>query len=134
MLIPIQIEKNAPVPLHDQIKAQILGLIQSGRLKTGDQLPTMRALSIELAVNFNTVALAYRELDSQGVIATRRGEGTFVIQAPAAAEMQQMRASKLQSLVTALFNEARRLGYSVEEVQQVVEQQRQSAQEESKHA
>jgi GntR family transcriptional regulator len=129
----IQIDKNAPVPLHDQIKEQILGLIHAGRLKTGDQLPTMRALSIELAVNFNTVALAYRELDSQGVIATRRGEGTFVTQAPAAADMQQMRASKLQSLVTALFNEARRLGYSVAEVQQAVEQHP-SAQEESKHA
>ena len=59
--------KNAPVPLHDQIKEQILGLIHAGRLKAGDQLPTMRALSIELAVNFNTVALAYRELDSQGL-------------------------------------------------------------------
>ena len=94
----------------------------------------LRALSIELAVNFNTVALAYRELDSQGVIATRRGEGTFVTQAPAAADMQQIRDNKLQSLVAALFNEARRLGYSVEEVFQIVEQQRQSAQEESKHA
>jgi GntR family transcriptional regulator len=130
----IQIDKNAPVPLHDQIKEQILGLIQAGRLKTGDQLPTMRALSIELAVNFNTVALAYRELDSQGVIATRRGEGTFVTHAPAASEMRQMRDSKLQSLVSTLFNEARRLGYSVDEVRQAVEQQRQSAQEESENA
>ena len=131
----IQVDKAAPVPLHDQIKEQILGLIHAGRLKAGDQLPTMRALSIDLAVNFNTVALAYRELDSQGVIATRRGEGTFVTHGPAAAEMQQMRDSKLQSLVTALFNEARRLGYSAEEVRQVVEQQHQSAQqEESKHA
>ena len=130
----IQIDKNAPVPLHDQIKEQILGLIHAGRLKTGDQLPTMRALSIELAVNFNTVALAYRELDSQGIIATRRGEGTFVTHAPGAAELQQARDNKLQSLVGRLFNEARRLGYSVEEVQQAVEQQGQAAQEESKNA
>ena len=130
----IQVDKSAPVPLHDQIKEQILGLIQAGRLKTGDQLPTMRALSIELAVNFNTVALAYRELDSQGVIATRRGEGTFVTHAPAASEMRQIRDSKLQSLVSTLFNEARRLGYSAAEVQQAIEQQRQSAQEESKNA
>ena len=133
--MPIQIDKSATIPLHDQIKEQILGLIQAGRLKAGDQLPTMRALSIELAVNFNTVALAYRELDSQGVIATRRGEGTFVTHAPAETEMRQMRERKLQSLVTALFNEALRLGYSVTEVQQAVEQQRQSAQpEESNHA
>lgn len=82
----------------------------------------MRALSIDLAVNFNTVALAYRELDSQGVIATRRGEGTFVTNTPAEPEMQQIRERKLQSLVKALLNEARRLGYSPAEVQATVEQ------------
>ena len=127
----IQIDKSAPVPLHDQIKEQIVGLIHAGRLKAGDQLPTMRALSIDLAVNFNTVALAYRELDSQGVIATRRGEGTFVTRTPAEPERQQIRQSKLQSLVKALFTEAQRLGYSVDEVRQAVEQQPEPIQEEN---
>ena len=126
----IQVDKAAPVPLHDQIKEQILGLIHAGRLRAGDQLPTMRALSIDLAVNFNTVALAYRELDSQGVIATRRGEGTFVTNTLAEPEMKQIRHNKLQSMVKSLFDEARRLGYSVAEVQSVVEQQREPVQEE----
>jgi GntR family transcriptional regulator len=127
----IQVDKNAPVPLHDQIKEQILGLILAGRLKAGDQLPTMRALSIELAVNFNTVALAYRELDSQGVIATRRGEGTFVTNTPSEPEMQRVRESKLRSLVKALFDESRRLGYSVNEVRQAIEQQSKQFEEEN---
>lgn len=126
----IQVDKNVPVPLHDQIKEQILGLIYAGRLGAGDQLPTMRALSIDLAVNFNTVALAYRELDSQGVITTRRGEGTFVTNTPAEPERQQIRQSKLQSMVKWLFDEAQRLGYSVAEVQLAVEQLREQAQEE----
>ena len=126
----IQIDKNALVPLHDQIKEQILGLIHAGQLKAGDQLPTMRALSIDLAVNFNTVAHAYRELDSQGVIATRRGEGTFVTDTPPEAEMLKIRQRKLQSLVKTLFDEARRLGYSVTELQQVVEQHSQQTPQE----
>jgi GntR family transcriptional regulator len=128
--MPIQIDKNAPVPLHDQIKEQIVGLILAGRLRAGDQLPTMRALSIELAINFNTVALAYRELDSQGVIATRRGEGTFVTKTPSEPEMERLRENKLRSLAKALFDEARRLGYSFDEVRQAVEQQQIQTQEE----
>jgi GntR family transcriptional regulator len=121
--VPIQIDKSAPVPLHDQIKEQVLGLIHAGRLKAGDQLPTMRELSVELGVNFNTVALAYRELGSQGVIATRRGEGTFVINTPAEPEMQQIRLNKLESMVKALLDDARRLGYSPAELRATLEQQ-----------
>ena len=117
----IQIDKDSRVPIHDQIKEQIKGLIHAGRLKTGDQLPTMRELSIELAVNFNTVAHAYRELDGEGVISTRRGEGTFVASTPGAAEMRRIRQRKLKELVRALFAEADRLGYTAAEVQQVIE-------------
>ena len=55
----IQIDKTSGVPIYNQIKEQITGLIHAGRLNAGDQLPTIRALAIELAVNVNTVALAY---------------------------------------------------------------------------
>jgi len=119
----IQIDKTSRVPLHDQIKEQIKGLIHAGQLKTGDQLPTMRELSIELAVNFNTVAHAYREMDGEGVITTRRGEGTFVASTPGAAEMRRIRQKKLRELINALFNETDRLGYTVEEVKQALDEQ-----------
>jgi GntR family transcriptional regulator len=118
----IQIDKASRVPIHDQIKEQIKGLIHAGQLKAGDQLPTMRELSIELAVNFNTVAHAYRELDSEGVITTRRGEGTFVASTPGAAEMRRIRQKKLRELVNTLFSETERLGYAVEEVKQAIEE------------
>ncbi|OGO44991.1 MAG: hypothetical protein A2W37_10815 [Chloroflexi bacterium RBG_16_63_12] len=121
--MPIQIDKTSRVPLHDQIKEQIKGLIHAGQLKTGDQLPTMRELSIELAVNFNTVAHAYREMDGEGVITTRRGEGTFVASTPGAAEMRRIRQKKLRELINALFNETDRLGYTVEEVKQAIDEQ-----------
>lgn len=119
----IQIDKTSRVPIHDQIKEQIKGLIHAGQLKTGDQLPTMRELSIELAVNFNTVAHAYREMDGEGVISTRRGEGTFVASTPGAAEMRRIRQKKLRELINALFNETDRLGYTVEEVKQALDEQ-----------
>lgn len=119
----IQIDKTSRVPIHDQIQEQIKGLIHAGQLKTGDQLPTMRELSIELAVNFNTVAHAYREMDGEGVITTRRGEGTFVASTPGAAEMRRIRQKKLRELINALFNETDRLGYTVEEVKQAIDEQ-----------
>ena len=120
----IQIDKTSGVPIYNQIKEQITGLIHAGRLNAGDQLPTIRALAIELAVNVNTVALAYRELDSAGVIATRRGEGTFVASTPGAAEMRRLRQRKLRDLVQAFVAETRRLGYDPEEVQQAINEQR----------
>ena len=129
----IRIDKAGSVPIHDQIKDQVLGLIHAGQLKAGDQLPTMRALSIELAVNFNTVALAYRELDAAGVIATRRGEGTFVTNTGGEEELERLRQQKLQSLVRALADEAERLGYGWEEVQQALDTHRKARVEESKH-
>ena len=119
----IRVDKASRVPLHDQIKEQIKGLIHAGQLKTGDQVPTMRALSLELGVNFNTVAHAYRELDMEGVIATKRGQGTFVMGTASAAEMQRLRQEKLSNLVKALFEETDRLGYDKDEIRVVIEEQ-----------
>ena len=118
----IRIDKSSRVPLHDQIKEQIKGLIHAGLLTAGDQLPTIRALSIELLVNVNTVAHAYHELDGEGVIATERGRGTFVASTPGAAEMRRIRQRKLRELVNGLFDEFDRLGYAALEVRQAIEE------------
>ena len=112
----IRIDKNSRVPLYDQIKDQIKGLIHAGQIKTGDQLPTIRELSVELSVNFNTVALAYRDLVNQGVIITERGKGSFVASTPGEEEMQAIRREKLKNLIVALVRETDRLGYKHEEV------------------
>src|SRR4030067_3340287 len=116
----IQIDKNSRIPIYDQIKEQIKGLIHAGQISTGDQLPTIRELSVELSVNFNTVALAYRDLVNEKVIITERGKGTFVAGTPDAEEMQRIRDEKLKNLLEALAREAVRLGYTREEVGRAV--------------
>lgn len=115
----IQIDKSSRIPIYDQIKEQVKGLIHAGQIKTGDQLPTIRELSVELSVNFNTVALAYRDLVSEGVIITERGKGTFVASTPGKEEMQRIRLEMLNNLVETLIRETDRLGYSREEVGKV---------------
>lgn len=112
----IRVDKNSRVPIYDQIKEQIKGLIHAGQIKTGDQLPTIRELSVELSVNFNTVALAYRDLVNEGVIITERGKGTFVASTPGVEEMQTIRRDKLYNLIDILFRETDRLGYNRDEV------------------
>ena len=112
----IRIDKTSRVPIYDQIKEQIKGLIHAGQIRTGDQLPTIRELSVELSVNFNTVALAYRDLVNEGVIITERGKGTFVASTPGQEEMQTIRRDKLRNLIATLIQETNRLGYSYEEV------------------
>jgi DNA-binding transcriptional regulator YhcF (GntR family) len=122
----IRIDKTSRVPIYDQIKEQIKGLIHAGQIKTGDQLPTIRELSVELLVNFNTVALAYRDLVNEGIIVTERGKGTFVASTPGESEMLRIRQEKLQALVNALFEETKRLGYSRDEVRHAVEERTRS--------
>jgi len=112
----IHIDKTSRVPIYDQIKEQIKGLIHARQLHTGDQLPTIRELSVQLAVNFNTVALSYRDLANEGVIVTERGRGTFVASTPGEEEMSRIRQVKLHALVETLLQEADRLGYSRDEV------------------
>lgn len=115
----IRIDKASRVPIYDQIKEQIKGLIHSGLIKTGNQLPTIRELSVDLSVNFNTVALAYRDLVNEGVIITERGVGTFVAKTPGEQEMQAIRKEKLHNLIDSLLNETDRLGYGRDEVEDV---------------
>ena len=65
-------------PFYRQIIDQIKFGIASGKLKIGEQLPTVRALAVELKVNLNTVAKAYKELEIQNILETQQGTGTFI--------------------------------------------------------
>jgi GntR family transcriptional regulator len=77
-MIKFQLDPKAGVPFYRQIIDQIKFGIATGNLKVGEQLPTVRAVAVDLKVNLNTVAKAYKELEIQHVLETQQGTGTFI--------------------------------------------------------
>jgi DNA-binding transcriptional regulator YhcF (GntR family) len=75
---PLVVDPDASMPPYEQIRTQIVSLIDSGELAAGARLPTVRQLAVDLAVAPNTVARSYRTLESDGVVETRGRHGTFV--------------------------------------------------------
>ncbi len=118
----IRIDPKSSIPIFVQIMSQIKHLIASGALQPGQQLPTIRELAVSLTVNLHTVAHAYAELEKEGLLTIQRGRGTFVSEQSGNAQLEDVRAVKLQSLVEGLFVEALNLGYDVEEVRRAFEQ------------
>ncbi|HUV07565.1 MAG TPA: GntR family transcriptional regulator [Spirochaetia bacterium] len=76
--LEFSIDPKSGVPLYKQIILQIEMAMADGRLSSGDQLPTVRALAVELQVNPNTVARSYSELEIRGIVNTQQGTGTFI--------------------------------------------------------
>jgi GntR family transcriptional regulator len=73
-----QLDLHSGVPVYRQIIDQVRGGIAAGSLTPGDQLPTVRQLAVDLAINPNTVVRAYRELELGGLLETHQGTGTFI--------------------------------------------------------
>src|SRR5215468_3937644 len=72
------LDLHSGVPVYRQLMDQIRTGIASGALTAGDQLPTVRQLAVDLAINPNTVMRAYRELELGGLLETHQGTGTFI--------------------------------------------------------
>lgn len=73
-----QLDLYSGVPIYRQIIDQVTAAIAAGSLGTGDQLPTVRQLAVDLEINPNTVIRAYRELEIRGVLKSQQGTGTFI--------------------------------------------------------
>jgi GntR family transcriptional regulator len=72
------LDLHSGVPVYRQLIDQVRGGLASGSLSAGDQLPTVRQLAVDLAINPNTVMRAYRELEIGGLLETHQGTGTFI--------------------------------------------------------
>jgi GntR family transcriptional regulator len=119
----IQVDYESGVPIYTQIIEQIKHLVATGRLKPGDQLPTIRQLAVDLRVNPNTVVHAYHELDSQGVISTQQGRGTFIAAHPDEGRLAEMRRDRLRAIMGGALLKALSLGYKAEEIRTAFEAQ-----------
>jgi len=114
--LQIQIDLRSESPIYIQIVEQIQQLVAGGRLKPGDQLPTVRQLAADLRINFNTVARAYRILDEAGLISTQHGRGTYIWDQPSPEAAQRLRQESLQALTRRYLSQSARLGFSAAEV------------------
>jgi GntR family transcriptional regulator len=117
----IQIDHDSGVPIYVQIIDRVKHLVATGMLKPGDQLPTIRRLSVDLRVDPNTVVHAYRELDREGVISTQQGRGTFISEHPDSEQLSQLRRERLHVIIGNALLEALSLGYSAEDIRDAFE-------------
>ena len=78
----IAVDTASAVPAYEQLRTQVVALVSAGRLRPGDRLPSVRQLATDLGIAPGTVGRAYRELESAGVIETRRRTGTHIAEQP----------------------------------------------------
>jgi GntR family transcriptional regulator len=120
-----QLDLHSGMPVYRQIIDQVRGGIASGLLAAGDQLPTVRQLAVDLAINPNTVVRAYRELEFGGLIETHQGTGTFI----SAQKMKRADAERERQLTQIVADCVSRAGAAGFTVDELIEELRGLAQE-----
>jgi GntR family transcriptional regulator len=115
----IRLSTSDGVPVYRQIVNQVKYLVASGRLRPGQELPTIRALAEKLVINPNTVVHAYAELENEGLVVRRHGSGTYVAEDPTRLSSHAGREA-LSAKVDSLLADAAHLNTSVEEVIRLV--------------
>ena len=113
----VSVDLRDATPIYAQLERGLRAAIATGRLRPGDQLPTVRQLAVDLKVNANTVARVYGGLERAGVIETRRGVGSFVTtEGRSEARSAGEKAKRLRAFATQVLAEAGRAGFTVDEV------------------
>jgi len=121
--LTLQLDFRSGLPIYIQITNQIENQVVGGKLKPGDQLPTVRALASDLRVNFNTVARAYRMLDEARIISTQQGRGTYITEIPPPEVKEKLRNETLEALARKYIGEALRMEFSKSEIKQMISDQ-----------
>jgi GntR family transcriptional regulator len=119
-----RLDAHSGVPVYRQLIDQVQAAMATGTLKVGDQLPTVRGVAVDLAINPNTVSRAYREMELRGILDTQQGTGTFVADSsinhiertPAERERQ------IAQLTTEFVARAGAAGFTVRDLEQALHQ------------
>jgi GntR family transcriptional regulator len=114
----IYLSRNNDVPLQEQIAEQVVFLISTGKLRAGQQLPSVRTMAVRLKIHHNTVSKAYQELVQRGWLVRRQGSRLFV--GPAGEPAEQPPKSDLDGLINETILRAREMGYSLQVLQERV--------------
>lgn len=115
-----QIDALSRTPVYEQLIEQLERFILTGIIKAGDQLPSVRSLSLQLSINPNTIQKAYGELDTRGIIYSIPGIGCFVAEKAAEKLTAQKRQVQLPAFA-ALVKELALAGVSADELHEILE-------------
>jgi len=118
-VIVFRIDGGSDVPIYRQLVQQVRREVMLGRLRPGDQLPSVKEVVDALSVNPNTVVKAFSELEHQGMVVRRQGVGTFVSAAPPLASLAA--APKLLGPLARWVERARQDGLSAEQIRLLLE-------------
>ncbi|HLK69818.1 MAG TPA: GntR family transcriptional regulator [Bryobacteraceae bacterium] len=113
-----RLNASSGVPLYLQLMEQVKHAVETGAMRAGDQLPTIRALAQELVMNPNTVVRAYRELEHDGIVELRHGLGAFISES---VEARRKSMRKAQAVVQSAVERLRSMGATEEEIRRLFE-------------
>jgi len=113
-MIAFHLDTHTGVPAYLQIVQQVKQALRLGLLTTGDQLPTVREVVEQVIINPNTVLKAYRDLEREGLVASRPGQGTFIIQTLAATAPASL--ASLRRSLTRWLRDAHEAGLDEESI------------------
>lgn len=112
----VELDTRDATPIYAQLDRALRAAMATGRLKPGDQLPTVRQLAVDLRINANTVARVYLDLERAGVLETRRGVGSFVKASPTEARSAGEHQRRLRAHVIRVAADAAAHGFSLREL------------------
>jgi len=113
--VKVDLDPTSPVPLYAQIVDRVRQLVASGALRPGDRLPTVREMAASARVNRNTAARAVQALEAAGIVRTRVGQGTFVVDGKVRMDAAS-RDAALDAALDRFLVEAHALGVPLEEL------------------